>query len=387
MRLLKCTDDGQFSLVEHFGDDIPPYAILSHTWGPDSEEVTFKDLVLGTAARRVAYRKLEFCGKQATQDHLQHFWVDTCCIDKSNSTELNETIISMFRWYHDATRCYVYLSDISVSAYAKGNLDPQETWMPCFRRSRWFTRGWTLQELIAPTSVEFFSVEGVKLSDRKSIAHDLHAITGVDIGALQGNPLGQYSIPERMSWAKGRQTKREEDAAYSLMGIFDVQMTLLYGEGREKALNRLQEKIEKPVPRLKQQVVQQMRKIASLEFKVKHILLQLESKPKELGYPWETGVREDQLKIDDGLGAEYFLPVALCETPKVISFDRLIHALCNANTFSLSSTSSIFGMNPESCQDYGKSSEAIYCSGNGTSDIWSLARTGRTLLKVIGLSK
>jgi hypothetical protein len=115
MRLLRFEDDGEFSLVEYMGNHIPPYAILSHTWGADHEEVTFKDLADGTSRNKVGYRKLTFCGKQAGIDGLRFFWVDTCCIDKSSSAELSEAINSMFRWYHDASKCYVYLSDVSTS--------------------------------------------------------------------------------------------------------------------------------------------------------------------------------------------------------------------------------------------------------------------------------
>jgi hypothetical protein len=232
MRLLRIEDGGGFGLVELVGSNIPPYAILSHTWGADEEEVTFKDLVDGTGKTKNGYRKLYFCAKQAVKDTLQHFWVDTCCIDKSSSAELSEAINSMYRWYHHASRCYVYLSDVSIGGST-------------FRSSRWFTRGWTLQELVAPTSVEFFSSEGERIGDKNSLVRDIAEITGISVQALQGQrPLYQFGVDERMLWAKGRQTKREEDAAYSLLGIFDIHMPLLYGEGRNKALVRLQKEIE-----------------------------------------------------------------------------------------------------------------------------------------------
>ncbi|OCK73088.1 HET-domain-containing protein [Lepidopterella palustris CBS 459.81] len=234
MRLLKRNDNGDFSLIEFVGDRIPPpYAILSHTWGADDEEVTFKDLRKGTGKNKPGYAKIYFCAQQAAKDGLQHFWVDTCCIDKSNSTELQEAINSMFRWYHNAAKCYVYLSDVSF----------QRRWKPAFRKSRWFTRGWTLQELIAPRSVEFFSAECERLGDKQSLNQTLHEITGIAIQGLQGSPLSHFSVDERMAWAAKRQTKRDEDAAYSLLGIFDIHMPLIYGEGRQKALNRLQREI------------------------------------------------------------------------------------------------------------------------------------------------
>jgi NB-ARC domain len=149
----------------------------------------------------------------------------------------------MFRWYHDASKCYVYLSDISISGSNKNGQFSQGTWEPPFQKSKWFTRGWTLQELIAPVSVEFFSVEGERLGDKKSLERQIHDITGIPPQALQGGPLSHFSTDKRMSWAAKRETTREEDAAYSLLGIFDIHMPLIYGEGRKKALARLQKEI------------------------------------------------------------------------------------------------------------------------------------------------
>jgi hypothetical protein len=244
MRLLKLKGDGEFSLIEFIGDNIPRYAILSHTWGADGEEVTFKDLMRGTGKSKAGYQKTRFCGEQAAADGLQYFWVDTCCIDKSSSAELSEAINSMFRWYHNAGKCYVYLSDVSISGSINKDQSSRWTWEPAFQKSRWFTRGWTLQELIAPASVEFFSVEGERLGDKKLLERQIHEITGITAQALQGDPLSHFSVNERLSWAAKRKTKREEDAAYSLLGIFDIHMPLIYGEGREKALIRLYKEIE-----------------------------------------------------------------------------------------------------------------------------------------------
>ena len=243
MRLLRLKDDGEFSLAEYVGNNIPQYAILSHTWGADHEEVTFKDLTEGICKSKEGYRKLTFCGKQAAKDGLQFFWVDTCCIDKSSSAELTEAINSMFRWYQDAARCYVYLSDVSDN---NSVIDDQfsRRWKPEFKKSRWFTRGWTLQELIAPTSVEFFSKEETRLGDKQSLEQTLHEITGIDIQALRGSPLSHFSMDERMSWAAKRQTKRKEDEVYSLLGIFNIYLPLIYGEGRQNALDRFQKEIK-----------------------------------------------------------------------------------------------------------------------------------------------
>jgi hypothetical protein len=155
MRLLKF-QDGKPSMVEFFGDEIPSYAILSHTWGSNEEEVTFKDIVKDTGKLKAGYAKIQFCMKQAATNGLQFSWVDTCCIDKSSSAELQEAINSMFLWYRNAAKCYVYLSDVLLEKSIESLPSPQ-TWKLAFQCSMWFTRGWTLQELIAPTSVEFFS--------------------------------------------------------------------------------------------------------------------------------------------------------------------------------------------------------------------------------------
>jgi len=245
MRLLELKSHGGFSLTKDLGDNVPPYAILSHTWGNDDEEPTIQDLMQDGGKNKAGYRKILFCEEQAARDGLQYVWVDTCCIDKSNSTELAEAINSMFRWYRKAAKCYVYLSDVSTRNSGGINQSFGLTWEPAFQKSRWFTRGWTLQELIAPESVDFFSEDGKRLGDKRSLEQQIHEITRIPIKALQGSPLPQFSVSERISWADNRETKRKEDKAYSLMGIFDIHMTLIYGEGREKAFRRLRNKIDK----------------------------------------------------------------------------------------------------------------------------------------------
>jgi hypothetical protein len=232
--------------MDFVGDNIPEYAILSHTWGADTEEVTFRDLTVGTGKSKAGYDKIRFCGEQAGRDGVEYFWIDTCCIDKSNSTELAEAINSMFRWYQNAAKCYVYLSDVSTNKRKASNQFSELTWEPAFRASRWFTRGWTLQELLAPGSVEFFSQEGKRLGDKRTLERQVHETTGIAVSALQGTPLSQFGVDERLSWAENRQTTRKEDKAYSLLGIFDAYMPLIYGEGRENAFKRLQEEISKP---------------------------------------------------------------------------------------------------------------------------------------------
>jgi hypothetical protein len=249
MRLLQCNNAGQLSLTKDLiGDNLPEYAILSHTWGADTQEVTYRDLIDGTGKTKAGYGKIRFCGERAKRDDLRFFWVDTCCIDKSNAVELQETINSMFRWYQNAAKCYVYLSDVSTRKRKAVNQLSECTWESAFQSSRWFTRGWTLQELLAPGpgSVEFFSQEKDHLGDKRTLEQQIHKITGIPITALRGTSLSQFDVDERLSWAENRRTTREEDKAYSLFGIFDIQIPLLYGEGRDKAFKRLREEIDKP---------------------------------------------------------------------------------------------------------------------------------------------
>jgi len=244
MRLLQINSNGDLSLVEYFGIDIPPYAILSHTWGPDDEEISFKDVKKDRAKSKPAgYRKVRFCGDQALRDGIHFFWVDTCCIKQESSQEVGEAINSMYRWYHDAVTCYVYLTDVTVGGTTQQDTDSDPAWLLAFRRSRWFTRGWTLQELIAPVSIEFYSQDGYRLGDRTTLIRQIQWITGIAEAALRGSPLSSFTVEERISWARKRNTKREEDEAYSLLGLFGIHMPLIYGEGRKSALTRLQKEI------------------------------------------------------------------------------------------------------------------------------------------------
>jgi hypothetical protein len=232
MRLLKVEEGNHISLSDHFTATIPPYAILSHTWGP--EEVTYGEICAGTGSNKSGYEKIRFCGQQAARDGLQYFWVDTCCIDKSNSVELSEAIISMFRWYHNAAKCYVYLEDVRSS---------DTPWLLGFEKSRWFKRGWTLQELLAPRVVEFFTKSGQLIGTKSSLEKHISSITGIQESALRNGDLGTFSIKQRFSWTHSRQTTREEDQAYCLLGIFGINMTPLYGEGAKSAWDRLEREI------------------------------------------------------------------------------------------------------------------------------------------------
>jgi hypothetical protein len=240
MHLLEFDHDGKLVLKRFLAGKIPSYAILSHTWEADDQEVTFKDVTDGIGVNKLGYAKIKFCGERAREDGLHHFWVDSCCIDKSSSAELQEAINSMFRWYRNAAKCYVYLSDVSTGKHSRSS---ELLWESAFGQSRWFTRGWTLQELLAPLSVEFFSRERKRLGDKKSLELQVHQITGIPVKALQGTLLSTFSLDERMSWATNRITTIEEDQAYCLLGIFDTYLPLIYGEGKENALGRLEREI------------------------------------------------------------------------------------------------------------------------------------------------
>jgi hypothetical protein len=247
MRLLLHSETGRFTFTKEFiGDDqIPPYAILSHTWGPDNEEVTFEDIVNGTGEVKPGYEKIRFCGEQARQNGLRYFWIDTCCINKRNDAELSRTINSMFRWYQKAAKCYVYLSDVLTRKRKASDKLSEYTWESDFRNNRWFTRGWTLQELLAPASVEFFSRERKRLGDKSSLRQLICEITNIPHSALQGDSLSQFSVEERLRWIEHRRTKLEEDRAYSLLGIFDVYILPIYGEGTASAFARLLDEFHK----------------------------------------------------------------------------------------------------------------------------------------------
>jgi hypothetical protein len=229
MRLLTLGENGNLELTADLvgGDEIPPYAILSHTW-QEGQEVIFDDMRNNLGKTKTGYDKIMFCAQQAKLDNLDYFWVDTCCIDKSSSAELTEAINSMFKWYTKAEKCYVFLSDISATS---GEVE--------FRKSRWFTRGWTLQELLAPASVQFFTKDRVLLGDKASLGQQIAEATGIPSQALHAPSVKDFEVTERIGWAKTRQTRREEDEAYSLLGLLDVQLPLIYGEGRRSAFKRL----------------------------------------------------------------------------------------------------------------------------------------------------
>ncbi|KAF5638120.1 beta transducin [Fusarium sp. NRRL 52700] len=222
-------------LETFIGGRIPPYAILSHRWGNDDEEVSFKDMTRGTT-EKAGMKKVKGCCRQAKEDNIKYAWIDTCCIDKESSKELDEAINSMFQWYRRAAICYTYMSDVPHE---------QNIWdsTSSFSTSSWFTRGWTLQELLAPEQIHFFDETWGHIGTKEELASEIEDITGIPRRFLLGwVDFHQASVAQRMSWASKRTTKREEDIAYCLLGIFNVTMPMIYGE-RHEAFKRLQLKI------------------------------------------------------------------------------------------------------------------------------------------------
>ncbi|KAF4449030.1 HET-domain-containing protein [Fusarium austroafricanum] len=237
------------TIEEYLGSDIPAYAILSHTWG--NAEVDFCEWQSGAPVKtKDGYVKIAAALEQARKDDIKYLWVDTCCIDKRSSAELSEAINSMFAWYRDSEVCYAYLADVQIeqpqlshqSSSSRGSAFSVS--LEQLRNSRWFTRGWTLQELLAPSQVRFFSGAWKCFGTKESLAGMISSITLINVAYLTGRDIRTASIAQRMSWASNRVTKREEDLSYCLMGIFDLNMPLLYGE-KDKAFIRLQEEILK----------------------------------------------------------------------------------------------------------------------------------------------
>ncbi|KAI0372741.1 HET-domain-containing protein [Pilatotrama ljubarskyi] len=231
------TTTGKLERVDNLKD--VHYAILSHVWMDEGEQ-TFQDIqrlnsdIVSSLPRASA--KIRQCCEYARRRGFAKVWIDTCCIDKTSSAELSEAINSMYEWYAAADVCFAYLYDVSDKEHPKKHTSS-------FRQSKWFRRGWTLQELIAPKSLEFVSAEWRFIGTKASLAQVVEEITGIQREILtHERSLSTVSVARRMSWASRRQTKRPEDESYSLMGIFGVKMPTIYGEGRAAFL-RLQEEI------------------------------------------------------------------------------------------------------------------------------------------------
>lgn len=233
MRLLHTTN---IEIHEFFDVQTPPYAILSHTWGTD--EITFQDIKSRNFHRNDGLLKVRESCRIARENGLTWIWIDTCCIDKTSSAELSEAINSMYRWYEESAICYAYLSDLTPST-SQGIFED-------LKHCRWFTRGWTLQELLAPPSVLFYNKWWQEVGTKHSLQSQISTITRIPSYVLgEGFPPQNCNVAWRFSWASNRQTTRSEDAAYCLMGLFKVNMSPLYGEGADNAFLRLQEEILK----------------------------------------------------------------------------------------------------------------------------------------------
>ncbi|KAK3898515.1 putative vegetative incompatibility HET containing-domain protein [Staphylotrichum tortipilum] len=235
MWLLNCSN---FRLESHNSKSPPDYWILSHTW--EADEVTFQDMQdLTVAALKKGFRKIEGMCKLASARRVRHVWIDTCCIDKTSSAELSESINSMFNWYRNAMRCIAFLADLAPTGGGRATEADLEN-------CRWFTRGWTLQELLAPDEVEFYDRGWNPRGTRRELCYPLSSITNIDSDILvkctDSIKLQTIPVATRLSWAAHRQTTRVEDEAYCLLGIVGVHMPLLYGEGTGAFL-RLQETI------------------------------------------------------------------------------------------------------------------------------------------------
>ncbi|KAK2590833.1 hypothetical protein QQS21_011470 [Conoideocrella luteorostrata] len=230
--VMRLIDIRTLQITQHQGGP-PPYAILSHVWGHD--EITLQEFNLPAARLKLGWRKIvNFCDAVTKRlPHISHVWIDTCCIDKTSSAELSEAINSMCAWYRDAIICYAYLADVEIVHGAFG---------ADFDKSRWFTRGWTLQELLAPAEVEFFDKNWKFISTRTSLTEKIMRITGIEEDVLTSGNWSGLCAAHRMSWMADRETTRVEDLAYCLLGIFDINMPMIYGEG-ERAFIRLQEEI------------------------------------------------------------------------------------------------------------------------------------------------
>jgi hypothetical protein len=230
-------------LHEFFDDQIPPYAILSHRW--EQDEVSHKDVRKRQNLSSRGWQKVRnFCQLVRREEpDLDYAWMDTCCIDKRSSAELSEAINSMYKWYRKARVCFAYLSDVD-------RYSPDSAGRGAFMNSVWFTRGWTLQELIAPKSLCFVSSDWLTIiGTKETLAGPIADVTRIDKNLVESSVfdsvLRHCSIARRMSWASARVCAREEDQAYCLLGLFDVNMPLLYGEGGEQAFIRLQTEILK----------------------------------------------------------------------------------------------------------------------------------------------
>ncbi|KAK1760341.1 vegetative incompatibility protein HET-E-1 [Echria macrotheca] len=206
--------------LKSFQVTAPRYAILSHRWGCDEDEVTFDQWQddHDKISSKPGYLKIVQACKQAQADDLEYLWVDTNCIDKRSSAELSEAINSMYRYYGQAMICYAYLQDVLDTGPTPEDPGRQ------FEESLWFTRGWTLQELLAPRKLVFFTAEWRRIGTKSGLEDVISRITGIPKSYLQPNNIRSASIATRMCWVSNRVTTRLEDIAYCMLGILKIHM-------------------------------------------------------------------------------------------------------------------------------------------------------------------
>ncbi|KAI1109669.1 heterokaryon incompatibility protein-domain-containing protein [Nemania sp. NC0429] len=272
MRLLKTK---QYKLVEmnDIPDPFPQYAILSHTWISPKDEITYQDFkqrkgdIENDIFKQKGWAKLQRYCDRAAKDGWEWAWMDTCCIDKTNPADTQEAINAMFRWYQRAGICYAYLDDVDADKVlaneaflidqdlddiaGKDNVaDPSSFPHMALKafmiKAKWFTRGWTLQELLAPPYLVFVDRAWRRIGTRESWADEIEKASRIEarhLTSFSPTDFTSCSIAMRLSWASRRETTVEEDETYSLLGLFGISLPLIYGEGRLRAFNRLQREL------------------------------------------------------------------------------------------------------------------------------------------------
>lgn len=277
MRLLKTK---RYELIEanEIPEPFPQYAILSHTWISPKDEITYQDIkkrkedIENDLFKQKGWAKLRRYCDRAARDGWDWAWLDTCCIDKTSPSDTQEAINAMFRWYQNAGICYAYLDDVDVNVIL-GTLDSADVNDPkdvdldnipsadnianrgSFRhkalspfvvKAKWFTRGWTLQELLAPHYLVFLDRAWRRIGIRESWADEIKEASRIEtrhLTTFSPTDFNSCSIAMRLSWASHRDTTLEEDETYSLLGLFGISLPLIYGEGRWRAFNRLQREL------------------------------------------------------------------------------------------------------------------------------------------------
>lgn len=288
-------DTATFKLKQFPSSESVEYAVLSHTWEGDNDEVTFQELADGRRpSNKPGWKKIEKTCELAREIHLKYAWVDTCCIDKTSSAELSEAINSMFSWYRHSKRCFVYLSTYTDEALSQD----QQSRIPVaddLAKYKWFERGWTLQELIAPPMITFVDRNWGFRGTKETLCDALANITGIDTAVLKSvDALPTITVGKRFSWAANRKTKRVEDLAYCLLGIFGVNMPLLYGEG-PKAFLRLQEEIARSTNDLTLFAWQQDRPTSQLNARVRGMFA---NSPSEFRHCDKILVLHEKLELE-----------------------------------------------------------------------------------------